>query len=196
MKHLVRVAVLAMVIPCAACQTQQQKEAYPSQQIKSSKSSYSWGAVAPQVEFRTDPAYLAEAEENLAKGTKFLAENGKKDGIITTVSGLQYRVIKEGSGKAPDYTSTIVTHYTCKLLDGTEIGNSKKQGKPLSCTIQQVIKAWTEAVLLMKEGGIIEIWAPANLGYGAHTNPASEIPPNSVLYFEIELIKVTKGDGP
>ncbi|MEM1163836.1 MAG: FKBP-type peptidyl-prolyl cis-trans isomerase N-terminal domain-containing protein, partial [Pseudomonadota bacterium] len=114
---------------------------------------------------------LEEAEkaaaENLAAGAAFLAENGAKDGITTTESGLQYRVITavEGGG-SPTLENTVVAHYTGTLLDGTKFDSSRDRGSPASFPVTGVIKGWTEVLQLMKVGETYEVWIPADLAYG------------------------------
>ncbi|MEM6663757.1 MAG: FKBP-type peptidyl-prolyl cis-trans isomerase [Pseudomonadota bacterium] len=137
---------------------------------------------------------LEEAEkaaaENLAAGAAFLAENGAKDGITTTESGLQYRVITavEGGG-SPTLENTVVAHYTGTLLDGTKFDSSRDRGSPASFPVTGVIKGWTEVLQLMKVGETYEVWIPADLAYGER-GAGGEIGPNETLRFEIELIEI------
>jgi FKBP-type peptidyl-prolyl cis-trans isomerase len=129
-------------------------------------------------------------DRNQKEGEAFLAANKAKPGIVTTKSGLQYKVIKEGAGKTPKATDTISAHYKGTLLDGTEFDSSYKRGQPASFPVNGVIKGWTEALQLMKTGSKWQLFIPANLAYGAAPPPGSNIGPNSVLVFEIELLGV------
>ena len=128
-------------------------------------------------------------EKNKLMGEAFLAANGKKDGIITRPSGLQYRVMTEGTGKSPSATSTVTVHYRGKLLDGTEFDSSYKRGEPATFPLNGVIAGWTEALQLMKVGSKYELFIPADLAYGERGSRGS-IPPNAALIFEVELLDV------
>jgi len=131
-----------------------------------------------------------EAKKNLAAGTAFLEENKKKEGVKVLPSGLQYKVIKEGTGKTPTANDRVKTHYRGTLIDGTEFDSSYKRNRPAEFAVTGVIKGWTEALQLMKEGGKWELYIPANLAYGERGRPG--IPPNSTLIFEIELLEIVK----
>ena len=122
-------------------------------------------------------------------GDIFLAENAKKEGITVTASGLQYKIITEGTGKSPLPTNTVVVHYRGKLIDGTVFDESYKRGEPATFPLNQVIKGWTEGLQLLKEGGKAELYIPAELGYGDR-GAGQLIPPGAALIFEVELIKV------
>ena len=128
--------------------------------------------------------------DNEAKGAAFLAENGKKTGITTTASGLQYEVIKAGTGAAPTAEDQVQVHYEVKMLDGTVFDSSIARGQPITFPLAGVIAGWTEGLQLMKEGGKSRLFIPAKLAYGE--TGASSIPPNSVLVFDVELLKVIK----
>jgi FKBP-type peptidyl-prolyl cis-trans isomerase FklB len=130
-------------------------------------------------------------EEQMTKGAAFLAENGKKPGVMTLPSGLQYKVITEGKGKTPTEKSTVTTHYRGRLIDGTEFDSSYKRGQPAQFPCNGVIRGWTEALLLMKEGSKWELYVPPDLAYGA-SGAGGVIPPNATLIFEVELISVDK----
>ena len=134
--------------------------------------------------------HKAEREENLAHGKKFLSENGKKEGVITTESGLQYKVTKEGTGKNPVAADKVKVHYHGTLIDGTVFDSSVKRNQPATFGLQQVIPGWTEGLQTMKEGGKTTFYIPAKLAYGASGRPS--IPGNSVLIFEVELIEIVK----
>ncbi len=129
-----------------------------------------------------------EAKKALAAGVAFLAENAKKEGVKTTASGLQYKVIKEGTGKKPKATDRVTVHYVGKLIDGTTFDSSVDRGEPATFGLSQVIKGWTEGVQLMKEGAKYKFFIPTELAYGENSPPA--IPGNSALVFDVELIKV------
>ena len=131
-----------------------------------------------------------EAAKNLA----FLEANKAKEGVKVLPSGLQYKVIKEGTGNTPTADDKVKTHYRGTLIDGTEFDSSYKGNKPAEFPVKGVIKGWTEALQLMKEGGKWELYIPANLAYGQRGRPG--IPPNSTLIFEIELLEVTKAAAP
>src|SRR5260221_5333406 len=130
------------------------------------------------------------AESAIEKGSKFLAENAKKEGVKTTASGLQYKILKEGTGKRPKATDTVKVHYRGTLLDGTEFDSSYKRGEPIEFPLNRVIPGWTEGVQLAKEGGKIQLFIPSKLAYGESGTPGGPIGPNEALIFEIELIQV------
>lgn len=119
----------------------------------------------------------------------FLSENAKKPGIITTASGLQYKINQQGQGKQPAATSMVTVHYTGKLLDGKVFDSSVERGEPVDFPLNQVIPGWTEGLQLMKEGSKATFYIPAQLAYGEQ-GIADTIPPNSTLIFDVELIKV------
>jgi FKBP-type peptidyl-prolyl cis-trans isomerase FklB len=129
------------------------------------------------------------SEKNKADGEKFLAENGKKEGVKTLPSGLQYKEIAPGKGKSPKATDTVTTHYKGTLIDGTEFDSSYKRGEPVSFPVSGVIAGWTEALQLMKEGAKWQLYVPPNLAYGER-GAGREIGPNATLIFEVELISV------
>ena len=130
----------------------------------------------------------ADAAKNLAAGKAFLYANGKKEGVKVLPSGLQYKVLKEGTGKTPTAADKVKTHYRGRLIDGMEFDSSYKRGKPAEFGVTAVIKGWTEALQLMKEGAKWELYIPANLAYGEQARPT--IPANSTLIFEIELLEI------
>ncbi len=132
-----------------------------------------------------------ETNENLAAAQAFLDENGKKEGVIVLESGLQYKVLQEGTGRSPSATDRVKTNYRGKLIDGTEFDSSYEQGQPAEFAANRVIPGWTEALQLMKEGATWELYIPANLAYGTRGSPP-RIPPNSALVFEIELIEIVE----
>ena len=128
------------------------------------------------------------ADKNLAQGKAFLEENKKKDGVVTLPSGLQYKVLTEGSGKMPKATDSVTVHYRGTLINGTEFDSSYKRGQPATFQVGKVIRGWTEALQLMKEGAKWQLMIPPQLAYG--DRGTSAIPPNSTLIFEVELISV------
>lgn len=130
------------------------------------------------------------ANENLAKGEAFLASNKSKDGVKVTDSGLQYKVITQGSGKKPVTSDKVKVHYRGTLIDGTEFDSSYKRGTPLEFQLSGVIPGWTEGLQLMPVGSKYEFYIPANLAYGQRA-PQS-IGPNQTLIFEVELLEITK----
>lgn len=130
-------------------------------------------------------------EKMKAKGRDFLAENKSKEGVKTTESGLQYRVINSGAGKMPTADQSVTVHYTGKLIDGTVFDSSVERGEPATFGVSQVIDGWTEALQLMKEGDKWELFIPSELAYGER-GAGRRIPPYSTLIFEVELIKVNQ----
>ena len=122
-------------------------------------------------------------------GEKFLAENGKKEDVITTASGLQYQVLREGNGQSPKATDTVECHYEGTLIDGTKFDSSYDRGQTATFPLNQVIAGWTEGLQLMKEGGKYRFFIPYELGYGERGAGAS-IPPFSTLVFDVELVSV------
>jgi FKBP-type peptidyl-prolyl cis-trans isomerase len=127
-------------------------------------------------------------EKNKVEGTAFLTENKKKEGVKTLPSGLQYKVIKEGTGKTPKATDTVVTQYKGTLIDGKEFDSSYKRGEPATFPVNGVIRGWTEALQLMKEGSTWQLVVPPELAYG--DQGAGPIGPNATLIFEVELVSV------
>ena len=130
-----------------------------------------------------------EAQSHIAEGKAYLDANAKKEGVTVTKSGLQYEVLKEGTGKSPKATDTVRCHYEGRLLDGTVFDSSYKRGEPADFGLNQVIPGWTEGVQLMKEGAKFRFTIPYLLAYGEQGAGAS-IPPFSTLIFDVELIKV------
>ena len=145
--------------------------------------------------------FFAQQEQKISKqraeagkahkeaGEKYLAENAKKDGVITLPSGLQYQVLKEGNGKKPSAKDTVMCHYEGTLIDGTIFDSSYQRGEPATFPLQQVIAGWTEGLQLMQEGAKYRFFIPYRLGYGAGGAGAS-IPPFAALVFDVELIQV------
>jgi FKBP-type peptidyl-prolyl cis-trans isomerase FklB len=131
----------------------------------------------------------AAGDENLKKGQAFLEANAKKEGIKTTATGLQYKVNKSGTGRTPKSTDTVKVHYHGTLIDGSVFDSSVQRGEPISFPVSGVIKGWTEALLMMKEGDKWQIFLPANLAYGEQS-PGAKIGPNSALIFDVELLAI------
>ena len=132
------------------------------------------------------------AARNLTEGQVFLAANTKKPGVITTASGLQYQVLKEGQGASPATTDTVSVHYRGTLLDGTEFDSSIKRKEPATFAVNRVIKGWIEGLQLMKVGGKTKFWVPSELAYGRTPRPGGPIGPNAMLIFEVELLEIEK----
>jgi FKBP-type peptidyl-prolyl cis-trans isomerase len=128
-------------------------------------------------------------ETNAAKEKEFLATNGKKDGIKTTASGLQYQVVKEGTGKKPVATDTVKVDYVGKLLDGTTFDSSVERKQPAVFQVGGVIPGWAEAVQLMSVGSKYKVWIPSSLAYGEQ-GAGGKIGPNACLEFEIDLLSI------
>ena len=122
-------------------------------------------------------------------GEKYLAENAKKEGVITLPSGLQYQVLKEGNGKKPTAKDTVMCHYEGFLIDGTVFDSSVQRGEPATFPLQQVIAGWTEGLQLMQEGAKYRFFIPYRLGYG-EGGAGNSIPPFAALIFDVELIQV------
>lgn len=130
----------------------------------------------------------AMAAANLAKGNAYLADNRKKSGVKTTASGLQYQIIKQGTGASPKATDKVSVHYEGRLIDGTVFDSSYKRGEPVTFPLNQVIQGWREGVQLMNVGAKYRLFVPASLGYGEAGN--GDIEPNSVLIFDVELLAI------
>jgi FKBP-type peptidyl-prolyl cis-trans isomerase len=128
---------------------------------------------------------------NRQAGEDFLAENGKKAGIITTASGLQYEVVAEGPGPKPAAEDTVRVHYEGKLIDGTVFDSSYLRGEPIEFPLGGVIPGWTEGLQLMNEGSTYNLFIPQDLGYGDR-GAGEAIPPFSALIFKVELISIIK----
>lgn len=129
------------------------------------------------------------AQENLEKGQTYMAENGKKDGVTTTESGLQYEQLQAGNGKKPAATDNVEVHYRGTLVDGTEFDSSYARGEPVTFPLNGVIPGWTEGVQLMDEGSKARLVIPSELAYGPG-GMGNAIGPNETLVFEIELLKI------
>ncbi len=145
--------------------------------------------------FRTEMAQKQTAQikeagdRNKKEGEKFLADNIKKEGIKTTASGLQYKVVTEGTGASPKATDTVSVHYKGTLIDGNEFDSSYSRGQPASFPVNGVIKGWTEALQLMKVGSKWQLYIPSDLAYGER-GAGRNIGPNSTLIFDVELLSI------
>lgn len=130
------------------------------------------------------------AAEQKAKSSAFLAENAKKEGVVTTASGLQYKVLREGNGATPTSSDKVEVHYEGRLIDGTVFDSSYKRGSTTTFGVTQVIKGWTEALQLMKEGAKYQLYIPSDLAYGNRST--GKIKPGDALIFDVELVKIVK----
>ena len=148
--------------------------------------------VALQADLRKkgEEKMLIQGEANKKQGDAFLAENKTKDGVVTLPSGLQYKILKEGTGPKPTATDTVVCNYKGTLLDNTEFDSSYKRGQPATFPVSGVIKGWTEALQLMPVGSKWELFIPSDLAYGARGGPGGGIGPNATLVFEVELMSI------
>lgn len=129
-------------------------------------------------------------EKNKREGDAFLEQNKKQPGVVTLPSGLQYKVLVAGKGKMPKLNSTVTTQYSGRLLDGTEFDSSYKRGEAATFPCSGVIKGWTEALQLMREGSKWELYVPPDLAYGPAGTGGGTIPPNATLIFQVELLSV------
>ncbi len=153
-------------------------------QVKETMTAFSKGMMEKQ-----SAVAKASGEKNLAEGQKFLEANKSKEGVKTTASGLQYKVLKEGDGPTPKETDTVETNYRGTLLNGKEFDSSYKRNEPATFPVNRVIKGWTEALQMMKVGSKYELWIPAALGYGER-GAGQDIGPNETLHFEVELLAI------
>jgi FKBP-type peptidyl-prolyl cis-trans isomerase FklB len=149
--------------------------------------------VALQADLRKkqDAKMAIAGDANKKEGDAFLAENKTKEGVITLPSGLQYKILKEGTGPKPTAKDSVVCNYKGTLLDNTEFDSSYKRGQPATFPVGQVIKGWTEVLQLMPVGSKWEVFVPSDLAYGARgAGPGAPIGPNATLIFEIELLSI------
>jgi FKBP-type peptidyl-prolyl cis-trans isomerase len=137
-------------------------------------------------------AVQEQFKANKELGEKFLAENFKKEGVKTTVSGLQYEVVKEGKGKKPAATSQVKVHYHGTLIDGTVFDSSVERNSPATFGVNQVIPGWTEALQLMNEGSKYRLYIPQELAYGESPHPGGPIQPFMALIFDVELLEIVE----
>ncbi len=153
-------------------------------QIQATMQKFQQERMAKQNE-RTD----AMSDKNKKAGEMFLAENANKEGVNTLPSGLQYKIIKAGTGPKPRLTDEVTTHYRGTLIDGTEFDSSDKRGEPTSFPVKGVIAGWTEALQLMPVGSKWQLFIPSHLAYGAR-GAGGTISPNATLIFDIELLAI------
>jgi FKBP-type peptidyl-prolyl cis-trans isomerase FklB len=148
--------------------------------------------VALQADLRKkqEEKMLVQGEANKKEGETFLADNKTKDGVVTLPSGLQYKILKEGTGPKPTAGDTVVCNYKGMLIDNTEFDSSYKRGQPATFPVGGVIKGWTEALQLMPVGSKWQLFIPSDLAYGARGGPGGGIGPNAALVFEVELISI------
>jgi FKBP-type peptidyl-prolyl cis-trans isomerase FklB len=149
-----------------------------------------------EVRVKEEAKTKAAAVENKKTGEAFLAANKTKEGVVTLPSGLQYKIIKEGTGPKPAAEDTVLCHYRGALVDNTEFDSSYKRGEPLKIPVGGVIKGWTEAIQLMPAGSKWQLFIPSDLAYGERGAPGSPIGPNSTLVFEVELISIEPKAAP
>ena len=138
-----------------------------------------------------ESARQGAAEKNLADGKAFLAKNGARVGVVTLPSGLEYEVMKAGDGPKPNPTDEVVTHYHGTLIDGSVFDSSVDRGEPVTFAVNQVIRGWQEALVLMPVGSKWKLFIPAELAYGAQ-GAGARIGPNETLVFEVELLEIKK----
>jgi FKBP-type peptidyl-prolyl cis-trans isomerase len=135
-------------------------------------------------------AQAVEGQKNLEQGNSFLEKNKARQGVVTTASGLQYEIIKAGTGPKPKETDKVKVNYKGSFIDGTEFDSSISRGEPAEFQVNGVIKGWTEAMLLMPVGSKWKLYIPPQIGYGENGN--GRIKPNSVLVFEVELLEIVQ----
>jgi FKBP-type peptidyl-prolyl cis-trans isomerase FklB len=162
------------------------KPSLTEQEMKDTLSAFQQNIMAKKAE-----AMKESAEKNKKAGEAYLEANKKKEGVVTLPSGLQYKVLKEGTGNTPKATDKVKVNYKGTLIDGTEFDSSYKRGEPAVFQADKVIAGWTEALQLMKEGSKWEVSIPSNLAYGERGG-GPVIGPNSALIFEIELLSIEK----
>jgi FKBP-type peptidyl-prolyl cis-trans isomerase len=160
------------------------------EQIRQEMQAFQQKQIAKQQE-----AMQQAADANQAKGKAFLAENGAKEGVVTTESGLQYSVITAGTGAKPTATDTVEVHYRGTLIDGTEFDSSYKRGATVSFPVNGVIPGWTEALQLMPTGSKWQLVIPSDLAYGPGGTGGGPIGPNETLIFEVELVSIKAAES-
>jgi FKBP-type peptidyl-prolyl cis-trans isomerase FklB len=145
-----------------------------------------------EVEAKQAEMAKSAADKNLADGQAYLASNKTKEGVKVTKTGLQYKILKDGTGPAPKATDSVKVHYEGRLINGEVFDSSIQRGEPAVFPVSQVIPGWTEALQLMKVGSKWQIVIPSELAYGSEMRPGSPIGPNSVLIFDVELLGIEK----
>lgn len=131
-----------------------------------------------------------KTQEQMEEQEKFLAENAKREGVVTTPSGLQYEILQEGTGEKPGPTTRVTVHYEGSLSNGNVFDSSYKRGQPATFGVNQVIAGWTEAMQMMPVGSKWRLFIPSELGYGSR-GAGDSIPPNSALIFDVELLSMS-----
>ena len=147
-------------------------------------------AASQEIRKKQAAAQAEKGEQAKAEGEKFLAENKTKEGVVTLPSGLQYKILKPGTGEKPTFEATVVCNYKGTLINGTEFDASEKHGGPATFPVKGVIAGWTEALQLMPAGSKWQLFVPSNLAYGPQG--PGDIGPNATLIFEVELVSVQK----
>ncbi|MEK6684734.1 MAG: FKBP-type peptidyl-prolyl cis-trans isomerase [Nitrospirota bacterium] len=150
-------------------------------------------AFQKEMQAKADARAKELGDKNMKEGETFLAENKKKEGVVTLPSNLQYKVITAGNGERPKSSDTVTTHYRGTLIDGTEFDSSHKRGQPASFPVTGVIAGWTEALQLMPVGSKWQLFVPSNLAYGPR-GAGQMIGPNATLIFEVELLSIQAGE--
>ena len=151
-------------------------------------------AAAQEIRKKQAEEEAQKAEQAQKDGDKFLADNKTKEGVVTLPSGLQYRILKQGTGEKPALDDTVICNYKGTLINGTEFDASEKHGGPATFAVKGVIAGWTEALQLMPVGSKWQLFVPSNLAYGEQGPP--DIGPNATLIFEVELVSVQKAAAP
>jgi FKBP-type peptidyl-prolyl cis-trans isomerase FklB len=167
-------------------------DAYNGGQLTMTEDEMKAVLTAASQEFKKKQMAMAAEKGTAAQkdGEKFLADNKTKEGVVTLPSGLQYKILKAGTGEKPTAADTVTCNYRGTLIDGKEFDASEKHGGPASFGVSQVIAGWTEALQLMPVGSKWQLFVPSNLGYGAQGPP--DIGPNATLIFEVELVSIQK----
>jgi FKBP-type peptidyl-prolyl cis-trans isomerase FkpA len=147
---------------------------------------------AQKMQARQIAEMLAKAKKNQEDGQKFLAENGKKPGVVTTASGLQYQVLTEGKGAKPKSSDVVRVNYKGTLLDGKTFDSTYDRQEPAMFQLEQVVPGWKEGIALMPVGSKYRFWIPSSLGYGEQGTPGGPIGPNATLVFEVDLLDIVK----
>lgn len=158
--------------------------------LKSAKPQMSLAEMSASAREYSIKSRTEQADNNKKEGEEFLAENGKKKGVVTLKSGLQYEVLKKGEGASPKATDRVMTHYHGTFVDGSVFDSSVEKGAPATFGVNGVISGWTEALQLMKVGSKWRLVVPSDLAYGIRGRDA--IAPNTTLIFEVELLKIVE----